>query len=634
MRQSAIISTLDPRYLIHNHKRVRRFLFLPMRPICVRLLFGGSLGLIFLFSLLAVVGENSWEQALQGFHPSQGPQDSTVTKAKEAPLGVRFINIAKQAGIDFFCIFGGLETKKYIIETTGSGVAFLDFDRDGWQDLYFVTGTLLEGHGEDRMPTNRLYRNNGDGTFKDVTEQAGLIRGGWGQGVCVGDYDNDGWEDLFVTYWGQNALYRNQRDGTFEDLTRPAGLVDNRPLPRWGTGCAFIDYDKDGHQDLFVSDYVDLDLEKTPAAGEGRFCQWKGIPVMCGPRGLPGGTNRLFHNNGDGTFTDVSQASGVVEPSGYYSFAVLTTDFDNDGWTDIYVACDSTPSILYHNNGDGTFTDIAVPYGVAYNEDGLEQAGMGVSSADYNRDGWLDIFKTNFSDDTSTLYRNNGDGTFTDATFEAGMGVNTRYLGWGCSFIDFDNDGWKDIVLVNGHVYPELQQMSVNTPYLQPKILYKNLRNGRFQDVSVSAGPGIVAPSPARGMALGDFDNDGDLDIAINNMNGQAELLRNDGGNKNHSLMIKTIGTKSNRSGLGARIRVVAGGEEQIDEVRSGASYISQNDLRVHFGLGQATRADLVEIKWPSGAVDTLQNVEADQVIYVEEGKGVVKKQKFLRPGS
>ena len=535
---------------------------------------------------------------------------------------------------DFFCIFGGLETKKYIIETTGSGVAFLDFDRDGWQDLYFVTGTLLEGHGEDRTPTNRLYRNNGDGTFRDVTEQAGLIRGGWGQGVCVGDYDNDGWEDLFVTYWGQNALYRNKKDGTFEDLTRPAGLVDTRPLPRWGTGCAFIDYDKDGHQDLFVSDYIDLNLEKTPAAGEGRFCQWKGVPVMCGPRGLPGGTNRLFHNNGDGTFADVSQASGVVEPSGYYGFAVLTTDFDNDGWTDIYVACDSTPSILYHNNGDGTFTDIAVPYGVAYNEDGMEQAGMGASAADYNRDGWLDIFKTNFSDDTSTLYRNNGDGTFTDATFEAGLGVNTRYLGWGCSFIDFDNDGWKDIVLVNGHVYPELEQMGVNTPYLQPKILYKNLRNGRFQDVSVSAGPGIVAPSPARGMALGDFDNDGDLDIAINNMNGQAELLRNDGGNKNHSLMIKTIGTKSNRSGLGARIRVVSGGKEQIDEVRSGASYISQNDLRVHFGLGQATKADLVEIKWPSGRIDTLENVEADQVIYVEEGKGVVKKQKFLRPSS
>ena len=553
---------------------------------------------------------------------------------EEAPLSVRFINIAKQAGIEFFGIFGGLETKKYIIETTGSGVAFLDFDRDGWQDLYFVTGTLLEGHGEDPTPTNRLYRNNGDGTFKDVTEQSGLIRGGWGQGVCVGDYDNDGWEDLFVTYWGQNALYRNKKDGTFEELTRPAGLVDTRAPPHWGTGCAFIDYDKDGHQDLFVSDYIDLDLEKTPAAGDGRFCQWKGVPVMCGPRGLPGGTNRLFHNNGDGTFTDVSQASGVVEPSGYYSLAVLTTDFDNDGWTDIYVACDSTPSILYHNNGDGTFTDIAVPYGVAYNEDGMEQAGMGASAADYNRDGWLDIFKTNFSDDTSTLYRNNGDGTFTDATFEAGMGVNTRYLGWGCSFIDFDNDGWKDIVLVNGHVYPLLQQMGVDTPYLQPKILYKNLRNGRFQDVSVSAGPGIVAPSPARGMALGDFDNDGDLDIAINNMNGQAELLRNDGGNKNHSLMIKTIGTKSNRSGLGARIRVVAGGEEQIDEVRSGASYMSQNDLRVHFGLSQATRADLVEIKWPSGTVDTLQNVEADQVIYVEEGKGVVKKQKFLRPSS
>ena len=591
------------------------------------------MGLILFISLFTEFEEKWWEPALRGFHLSGEPQESAAGEEEETSLLVRFVDIAKEAGIDFFCIFGGLETKKYIIETTGSGVAFLDYDQDGWQDLFFVVGTRLEGMPPGEDPTNRLYRNNRDGTFKDVTEQAGLIHGGWGQGVCIGDYDNDGWEDLFVTYWGQNVLYRNRRNGTFEDVTQQAGLIDSGPLPRWGTGCAFIDYDKDGQQDLFVSDYVDLDLEKTPAAGEGRFCQWKGTPVMCGPRGLPGGTNRLFRNNGDGTFADVSQASGVVEPSGYYSFAVLTADFDNDGWTDIYVACDSTPSILYHNNGDGTFTDIAVPYGVAYNEDGMEQAGMGASAADYNRDGWLDIFKTNFSDDTSTLYRNNGDGTFIDATFEAGMGINTRYLGWGCSFIDYDNDGWKDIVLVNGHVYPELEEMGIDTPYLEPKILYKNLRNGRFEDVSAKSGPGIMAPSPARGMALGDIDNDGDLDIAINNINAYAELLRNDGGSGNHALMIRTIGTKSNRSGLGARIRVVAGGEEQIDEVRSGASYISQNDLRVHFGLGKATKADLVEIKWPSGIVDTLRNVEAGQVIHVEEGNGIIKTRKFLPSG-
>ncbi len=604
------------------------------RPLCEesssrRWLFLLLLGLILFIPLFAEFIEKWESSSLQAFHLSANPQDPTSMKKEDSFL-VRFVDIAKQASVNFFCVFGGVETKKYIIETTGSGVAFLDYDNDGWQDLFFVVGTRLEGDPPGETPTNRLFRNNGDGTFEDTTEQAGLVHGGWGQGVCIGDYDNDGWEDFFVTYWGQNVLYRNEKNGTFKNTTQQVGLVDGGPRSRWGTGCAFLDYDKDGWQDLFVSDYVDLDLEKTPAAGEGRFCQWKGVPVMCGPRGLPGGTNRLFRNNGDGTFTDVSQASGIVEANGYYSFAAITTDFDNDGWTDIYVACDSTPSILYRNNGDGTFTDIAVSYGVAYNEDGMEQAGMGASAGDYNRDGWFDIFKTNFSDDTSTLYRNNGDGTFTDATFEAGMGLNTRYLGWGCSFIDYDNDGWKDVFLVNGHVYPKLEEMGIDTPYLEPKILYRNLRNGRFEDVSERSGPGITSPSPARGMALGDIDNDGDLDIAINNINGKAELLRNDGGNKNQSLMIETIGVKSNRTGLGARIRVVVGKEEQIDEVRSGASYISQNDLRVHFGLGKATKADLVEIRWPSGIVDSLQNVEAGQIIHVEEGNGIIMTKKFL----
>ena len=549
-----------------------------------------------------------------------------------APLGTRFVDIAKQVGLNFFCYFGAEASKKYIIETTGCGVALLDFDQDGWQDVYYLTGSRLEGFGDGtKLPTNRLFQNNRDGTFTDVTEKAGVGHSGWSQGVCVGDYDNDGWEDLFVTYWGQNVLFRNNSDGTFSNSTEKAGLIDSGPRPRWGTGCAFVDYDKDGHQDLFVADYIDLDLEKVPAAGERRFCQYKGIPTMCGPRGLPGGTNRLYHNNGNGTFTEVSQASGVVNPSGYYALAVVTSDFDKDGWVDIYVACDSTPSILFHNNGDGTFTDVAVHYGAAYNEDGMEQAGMGASAGDYNRDGWFDIFKTNFSDDTSTLYRNNGDGTFTDATLEAGMGINTRYLGWGCSFIDFDNDAWKDIVLVNGHVYPEIEKMGMDTPYRQPKILYKNLRNGRFQDVSASAGPGITKPSAARGMALGDIDNDGDLDILINSTNGYAEVLRNEGGNANNAILINTLGTQSNRTGLGAYIRVVTGEVEQIDEVRSGSSYLSQGDLRVHFGLGQATKADLIEIKWLSGHVDTLKDVEANQIIYVQEGTGIIRTQKFVR---
>ncbi len=587
--------------------------------------------LLVLLPLNAILKADRGNSLAQSLRPLFGFPSTDAATAGGSPLGAWFVDIAQRVGLNFFCYHGGEASKKYIIEATGCGVAFIDYNQDGWQDIFFVNGSRLEGFPPGEEPRNRFYHNNGDGTFTDVTARAGLGRSGWGQGVCVGDYDNDGWEDLFVTYWGQNALYRNSGDGTFTDITAKAGLLDRGPRPRWGTGCAFIDYDKDGHQDLFISDYIDLDLENTPMAGEGPFCQSRGIPVMCGPRGLPGGTNRLYHNNGDGSFTDVSQSSGVVQPSGYYAFAILTSDFDNDDWPDIYVACDSTPSILYHNNGDGTFTDVAVPYGAAYNEDGMEQAGMGVSAGDYNRDGWFDIFKTNFSEDTSTLYRNNGDGTFTDATYEAGMSMNTRYLGWGCAFFDYDNDSWKDIVLVNGHLYPEAEQIGLDTRYRQPKILYKNLRNGRFQDVSADAGPGITSSSPARGMAVGDFDNDGDLDIVINNINDRAELLRNEGGNENHAIMIKTIGEKSNRTGLGARIRVVTGTDEQVDEVRSGGSFDSQSDLRVHFGIGQAAKVDLIEIKWLSGQVDTLKDVEPNQVIYVAEGKGIVKTQKFIR---
>jgi len=359
--------------------------------------------------------------------------------------------------------------------------------------------------------------------------------------------------------------------------------------------------------------------------GSGQYCLWKGIPVMCGPKGLPGSKNILYHNRGDGTFQDVSEKSGIYRTTGHYAFTALTGDFDNDGWPDIYVACDSTPSILYHNNHDGTFTDIAIPSGCAYNEDGQEQAGMGASAGDYNCDGWLDIFKTNFSDDTASLYRNNGDGTFSDATVSAGMGSNTRYLGWGCGFVDIDNDGWQDVFLANGHVYPELERTGLDTPFKEPKVLYRNLRNGRFEDVSARAGPGLGMLRSARGVAFGDFDNDGDLDIIVNNMNDTPTLLRNDGGNKNRWLKVKTIGTGSNRTGIGARVRVVVGNHVQTDEVRSGGSYISQNDLRLHFGLGPATKADLVEIRWPSGQVDLLSNIETNQVVYVQEGKGIVK---------
>jgi len=522
------------------------------------------------------------------------------------PLGVSLVDIAREAGLHSVCLFGGEAAKRWIIETTGCGIAFFDFDRDGWPDIFQVNGSLLEPIPKGQEPTNHLYKNNRDGTFTDVTEKAGLTRTGWGQGVCVGDYDNDGWDELFVTYWGQNVLYRNNGDGTFTDVTTKAGLLQAGPLPRWNTGCAFVDYDKDGFLDLFVANYVDLDLAKTPAAGSGQFCQWKGIPVMCGPRGLPSGTNLLYHNNGDGTFQDVSQASGVGKARGHYAFTALTGDFNNDGWPDIYVACDSTPSLLFRNNKDGTFTDVAVKAGCAYNEDGKEQAGMGAAAGDYNADGWLDIFKTNFSDDTSSLYSGSGDGNFIDATLSAGLGKNTRYLGWGCGFVDIENDGWLDIFLANGHVYPEIEKAGLDTPFREPKVLYRNLRNGRFEDVSAQAGSGVSLPRSSRGVAFGDFDNDGDMDIVINNIHDIPTLLRNNLSNSNRSLLLKLTGVRSNRSAIGTRVRVVTASRSQTDEVRSGGSYISQNDLRLHFGTGSATEADLIEIHWPSGLVEKI----------------------------
>ncbi len=565
--------------------------------------------------------------------------------APGSPFGVTLTDVAAGAGLKSVCVSGDPDTKRWIVETTGCGIAFFDYDNDGWPDIFQVNATTLDPSGtpgagttipiqssqskivnpKSPLPTCHLYHNNRDGTFTDVTEKARLTRVGWGQGVCIGDYDNDGWDDLFVTYWGQNALYHNNGDGTFTDVTEKAGLVQHGPRPRWNNGCCFVDYDKDGHLDLFVANYVDLDLSQTPTAGSGKYCLWKGVPVMCGPRGLPPSTNLLYHNNGDGTFTDVTEKAGILKTPGYYAFTALTGDFDNDGWPDIYVTCDSTPSILYRNNHDGTFTDIAVPAGCAYNDDGREQAGMGTSAGDFNCDGWLDIFKTNFSDDTCSLYRNNGDGTFTDATVSAGMALNTRFLGWGCGFVDFDNDGWLDVFAAHGHVYPEVERAGVDVPYKEPKIVYRNLRNGKFEDVSSRTGPGVALLRSARGVAFGDFDNDGDIDIVINNVNDPPTLLRNDGRNENRWLKVKTVGTRSNRSGIGARVKVVAGNHSQIDEVRSGGSYISQNDLRLHFGMGPATKADWMEIRWPSGQVDRLKDVDTNQVVWVREGAGIVK---------
>jgi hypothetical protein len=541
-------------------------------------------------------------------------------KPDAAKPAAYFTDKAATAGLRMEIVSGGVDKKKYIIETTGTGVAIFDYDNDGWPDIFVVNGTTLDAALSSASPTNHLYRNNHDGTFTDVTEKAGVRHTGWGQGVCVGDYDNDGYEDLYVTYYGKNLLYHNNGNGTFTDVTAKAGVGGTGKA--WGSGCAFVDYDRDGKVDLMVATYVDLDLVSAPTPGERADCLWKGVPVMCGPRGLPWNANILYHNRGDGTFEDVTKKAQIDKTNGHYGLSVSTLDFDDDGWPDIYVACDSTQSILYHNNHDGTFTDVAVLAGTAFNEDGLEQAGMGSTIGDYNGDGRLDIFKTNFSDDTSTLYGNRGDGTFDDNTSAAGLGLNTKYLGWGTMFLDFDNDGWPDLLLVNGHVYPEVDSQHLGSDYQEPRILYHNLGNGKFRDISASAGPGITEPKSSRGMAVGDFWNDGRISAVVSNMNAAPGLLVNQVGNENHWVAVETKGTKSNRDGLGARIRVKVGGRVLLDEVRSGSSYISNSDRRVHFGLGAANKIDWIEIRWPSGLLEMFENPKVDTLLKITEGSG------------
>ncbi len=530
-----------------------------------------------------------------------------------------FTDVAQKAGLTARIVFGGKDTKKYIIETTGTGAAIFDYDNDGWPDIFLVNGTTLEGFPTGEAPTNHLYRNNHDGTFTDVTVKAGLRSTGWGQGVCVGDYDNDGWEDLYVTYYGKNRLFHNQ-NGVFTEVAEKAGVAGSGKA--WGTGCAWVDYDRDGHLDLMIANYVDFDLATAPAPGERSSCMWKGVPVMCGPRGLAGAKNILYHNRGDGTFEDVTTKAHIDRTDGHYAFSVSTLDFDDDGWPDIYVACDSTPSILYRNNRDGTFTDVGVTAGAAFNEDGREQAGMGATIGDYNGDGRLDIFKTNFSDDTSTLYRNNGDGTFDDVTTAAGLGLYTKYLGWGTMFLDVDNDGWPDLLLVNGHVYPEVDKNNLGSNYEEPRILYHNLGKGTFADISAGAGPGINARASSRGLAIGDLWNDGRISAVITNLNALPSLLVNQVRNSNHWIAIRTVGTKSNRDGIGARILVTVGARTLVDEVRSGSSYNSSSDLRVHFGLGSSTKVNSVQIRWPSGLQEHFDNLPADSIHTLKEGSG------------
>ena len=538
--------------------------------------------------------------------------------AAQQNTGVRFTDVTAQAGITFKHV--STPEKRYIVESMSGGVALFDYDNDGLLDIYFVnslTVDLVKSKGKTR---SALYRNRGDGTFADVTDRAGVGDIGWGMGVAVADYDNDGFDDIYVTCVGPNHLLKNNGDGTFKDVTQRAGVSD----PRWSAGASFVDYDNDGHLDLFVANYVSFDFNNLPEFGRDKTCQFKGLAVQCGPRGLPGDGDSLYHNNGDGTFTDVTKKAGVTDSNGYYGMGVIASDFDEDGLTDIFVANDSTPNFLYHNQGDGTFKDIAFVSGTALNESGAAQGCMGVTVADYDHDGRLDLFVTNFDDDYNTLYHNDGRSSFADASYAAKVAaVSFPYVGWGTKFFDYDNDGWVDLFVANGHVYPQIKS------FHQRNFVHRNLRDGTFAEIAEQLGAPFAEKRAGRGAAFGDIDNDGDVDIVINNLDGAPQLLRNDGGDTNNSVLVKMVGAKANRGGVGARVKVVSGDLVQKDEVRSGDSYISQSDLRLHFGLERRTKIDLIEVRWPGGAVDRVTDAKVNSVITIKEGKGVVSQREF-----
>ena len=535
------------------------------------------------------------------------------------PFNAHFVDVAAKAGLRSASIYGNEDHNDYIIEMVGCGCAFLDYDNDGWIDVYVLSGVRLKDTPEET--SNRLYKNNRDGTFTDVTKEAGLLKAGWACGVCMGDYNNDGFEDIFVTYWGYNVLYRNNGDGTFTDVTQAAGLAGT--APRWGSGCTFVDYNRDGHLDLFVANYSDFDLEKAPKPGQTANCQYSSTSVLCGPRGFSHGQHLLYRNNGDGTFTDVSVESGVGGIKTSYGFTALAADFDDDGWPDIYVACDSTPSLLFMNNHDGTFREEAAIRGVAFSEDGQDQGGMGAAVGDYDLDGRLDILKTNFMDDTSNLYHNLGKGNFEDATRRAGLGVENRFVSWGAGIVDLDNDGRPDIFIVAGNIYAELEKRFAQYPLRNQRILFRNLGNGRFEELLDQAGPAIAEPHVSRGCAFGDFDNDGDLDILIVNLNEPPSLLRNDLAPGNHWLKLKLVGTRSNRSAIGSRVLVKTGEVTQTQELCSQSSFLSCNDFRLHFGLGSATKAE-IRVRWPNGSWETIPEMTADRLVTIKEGTGVI----------
>jgi hypothetical protein len=578
----------------------------------------GSLSRRSLLGLLGALPVRGGGAEGQGM-ATRNAKASPRPKFSGMPFGARFTDVARQAGLTRPVISGHSRSADYVLEAMSCGAAFLDFDNDGWVDILVLTGSRFGDPPADA--SNRLYKNNRDGTFTDVTQAARLFRAGYFYGVTVGDYNNDGFEDIFLTGWPQDVLFRNNGDGTFTDITERAGLLNAKP--RFGSGCCFVDYDRDGRLDLFVSNYLTFDFDTTPRAGKSNECNSQG--VFCGPRGLPYGHHSLYHNNGDGTFTDVTAAAGIDKVPGGYGLTAVAADFDNDGWPDIYLACDSTPSLLFRNNHNGTFSEQGLDRGVALSDDGMEQAGMGVAIGDFRLKGSLDIVKTHFAADTPVLYMNDGKGEFTDATIRSGLGVETRYVGWGVGSADLDNDGAPDIFWVTGGIYPEEQEH-----YASPRLIFRNLGNGRFEELPGLGGPAMQEMYSSRGCAFGDFDNDGDVDVLIINHNAPPSLLRNDLSGGNHSIQIKLTGVASNRSAIGARVTASYGGRKQAQEVLSQASYLSCNDRRLHFGLGAATVAD-IEIRWPAGRVEIVNGVAADQRIHVTEGRGITRREKYER---
>jgi len=556
----------------------------------------------------------------------QSPPVSTPALNQTAS-GVIYSDIANQARLAHTNTYGGRSRKDYILETTGNGVAIFDFDSDGWSDLLFANGRTIEQDESTQPGALVLYRNDGTGRLSDITAKAGLETKGWAQGICVGDFDNDGHPDVLATFYGHNRLYRNLGNGGFSDVTARAKLPDSGT--RWGAGCSFLDYDRDGWLDLFVANYVDLDLGKTPKPGQNPNCYWKGIPVMCGPRGLPLGHNALYRNQRDGTFTDVSEPAGILKPGGRYGLGVVASDFDNDGWTDIYVACDQTPSLFYRNRGNGAFEERAIQAGVAYNFDGHAQAGMGVAVADYDGNGFFDIVKTNFSGDLPSLYNNEDGKFFSDLSKQAGLAAN-KLLGWGVLFLDADEDGRKDILMANGHVYPEVDTAGTGDHYLQKTLLYRNLGNGRFSDISDVSGPVFKSLRSGRGMASGDLDGDGHPEVVIVNMNERPNLLKNEG-SLQHAVVVTLSGITSNRSAIGGRVTVETGGLRQMDEVRSGGSFYSNSDLALHFGLGRATTLDRLDVRWPNGEIQSWRDLPVDHRLKVTEGSQEIQKRPLRR---